>query len=238
MNTLSQTETAYQIVSVTKNLTIGISLLLSAFLTIICIGIVILIEYGRRDRIHKMRTAPANEITKYQIKTGTKIASFIFQGIAFFCAFAFAIYFAYGCDTYANAKKHGMYQSPFQITWEHTIKSIQLSPLESTLPDNTDELKGSLIMYFKFGCPDCEAIYQEQTEKLKDIEKLYWVSTRSAQGKKLLETYPVQEVPAGVYVKQNGTGVIETIYAKDANKNASLEKSKLNTLIDLYYGQN
>ena len=235
---MNSSKAAYEFLILTKSLTIGISIILSIFLCIIGIAIVLTIEFGRRKQLQKLRTASPEDIPKYQITKKSQVILYILQAIALFIACMTAIYFGYAIQTYKEAKTHGMYQSIFDITWEKTINGIKLSPIEDTLPENKDDLKGSLIMYFKFGCPDCEAIYEEQQEKLKGINKLYWVSTRSEQGKELMQTFPVTEVPAGVYVKQNGTGVIETIYAKDANKNASLEHSKLNTLIDLYTGQN
>ena len=60
-----------------------------------------------------------------------------------------------------TAYEHGMYQHNL------TIKEIQYlinnSPKESILPEN---INNAFIIYYKFGCPDCTAIYNDLNKEL------------------------------------------------------------------------
>lgn len=74
----------------------------------------------------------------------------------------------------------------------------------------TEKLEGSIIIYFKPGCPDCAAIWDELTKAVDEASaknprgKTYFVNTKSPTGRALLERYPVDEIPSGVYVASKG----------------------------------
>lgn len=100
----------------------------------------------------------------------------------------------------AKAYSHGLITD--DISLKNAIAGTKNSPEEDLPPK---ELKGSIIIYYKFGCKDCEAIYHNLlSEFKKNNMKVYWISTQSENGKKLLKSYPVEEVPVGIYIrKQN-----------------------------------
>lgn len=68
-----------------------------------------------------------------------------------------------------------------------------------------EDLSGSIIIYFKYGCEDCYDIHDELTKALKNKDNhIYFISTKSETGEKLLEKYPVAEVPSAIYItKEN-----------------------------------
>ena len=91
---------------------------------------------------------------------------------------------------------------------EHTDKGY----IES---DNIPEdLRGSIVIYFKYGCPDCAGIHDELVELLQKYpdNRIYFVSTRSETGKKILEQYHIDVVPSAIYVPYNGYHHIEILY--------------------------
>jgi uncharacterized C2H2 Zn-finger protein len=102
-----------------------------------------------------------------------------------------------------------MFQSLNEIKWEQALKALQNTPVEDNIKGK--DLKNSIILYYKFGCPDCDAVFALEKNYFKN-NKVYWVSTRSKQGKKLLEKYSVQEVPSGVYIDSNGAGTALILY--------------------------
>lgn len=131
-----------------------------------------------------------------------------------------------------QAKSHGM--TPDDIKNDASIASIiesnNKSPVESKLPDNFGKLKGSIIIYYRYGCPDCEAIFDKLSEQLKDKENIYWVSTQTEQGKKLLKKYKVNEVPSGIYIRKKSynpdfTYTTKLLFKKENNKQVLDEKS-------------
>ena len=100
----------------------------------------------------------------------------------------------------ADAYSHGMVDS--NITLQQAKTRIENSPEEDIPPANK---KGVIFIYYKFGCEDCEAVYHELKQAFEKANvNVYWVSTQTENGKKLLDSYPVEEVPTGIYVrKQN-----------------------------------
>lgn len=139
------------------------------------------------------------------------------------------------------ALKYGAYDN---IQLAQTIDKIKSSEsVGFTESENIpDDLRGCLIFYFKYGCPDCGAIHDEFMDYIKtnSIKNIYFVSSRSERGKKLLEQYPVDEVPAIVYVRIKESEISKTytevLYEKIKNKNNDettvFRKDKLNFVIE------
>ena len=125
-----------------------------------------------------------------------------------------------------DASSHGMYQNNLSIKEIQDL--IKVTPKESKLPSN---LNNALIIYYKFGCPDCRAIYNDLTDKLKD-KQVYWISVKSKTGIDLLNKYPTSEVPAGLYITNNSSGVIKSL-SKTLNNKTVLDINNLNYLINL-----
>lgn len=122
----------------------------------------------------------------------------------------------YSIITFSTAQSHGMYTN--DMPFPKVELSIKNSPVEDTIPDDLD---GSIIIYYRFGCIDCEAIYDDLSEIISGKDDIYWVSTESEQGKELMKTYPVDSVPSGIYIyndKQNGnTYVKKPLYKTSEN---------------------
>ena len=130
-------------------------------------------------------------------------------------------------DTYTTAKKHGYY-GDLNATASSLWRGIQNSPVEDTLPT---DLNQCIIVYFRFGCKDCEATYHTISKTLSAYEKVYWISSRSAQGKQLLETYPVAEVPTGIYINTEGSYLAYTLY-KPTTEGPVVDNTELEHLIN------
>lgn len=98
-------------------------------------------------------------------------------------------------------KKHGC-ENPLQYkkTISQAWKSIYASPKETLLPSNKNDI---LVIYYRFGCHDCELLYHTLKEQLNDVSDVYWIATRSKQGKQLRKQYPITDVPSGVAIKKD-----------------------------------
>ena len=141
-----------------------------------------------------------------------------------------------------DAVQHGSYTMdiPFNTMIEYTKKS----PLEDTLPENYNDLKGKIIIYYRFDCPDCHYTYKPLLQYLDknkiDMNDVYFVSSRSEQGKKLMQTYPIEEVPSGVYIYKNQTGYtdyVKKVIYDDEDGTAKLDTDALNRLFELKYNE-
>lgn len=86
-------------------------------------------------------------------------------------------------------------------TFYEILNSLKDTPKEDTLPK---DLSGSIVIFYRFGCPDCKAIYPELNERLSDVPDVYYVLSRSEQGKELRKSYPIPSVPTAMYFSANG----------------------------------
>lgn len=128
-----------------------------------------------------------------------------------------------------KAQDHGLYTT--DITIYKMITGIQNSHKEDKLPD---DLNDKIIIYYRFGCPDCEAIYNDLNTYTTDNDlNVYYVSTRSNQGKKLLKQFPVKTVPTGIYIYKNSHGELTYIQKDLCNTDTSLNYNALNRLFFL-----
>lgn len=135
--------------------------------------------------------------------------------------------------SYSVAQKHGAYTR--NMTIETMYDGIARSPIESTLPENLD---GCIIIYYRFDCPDCKAIYDDLMTASENVDNIYFVSSRSEQGSALLNQFPVEEVPSGIYIRMytyNGalTYTKKVLYYTDENGNIIFDVADFNRLVAL-----
>ena len=122
--------------------------------------------------------------------------------VLFVTLFIMVIAFLHGADVEALTK----------FNMIRTIQAIKNSPIANR--SNNLDKPGNIIIYYRFGCKDCEAIYSELDRLITENENVYWVATRSIIGKRLLQKYIVTEVPAGVIAVKNLLEVFDTEYFK------------------------
>lgn len=136
--------------------------------------------------------------------------------------------------SYAIAVKHGAYTRDMTIATMYD--GISHSPVEDTLP--TELTPGTIIIYYRFDCPDCRAIYDDLMAASANVDNIYFISSRSPQGQALLEQYPVSEVPSGIYLRAyTYNGALEytkkVLYYQDLNGNIVFNQSDFNRLVEL-----
>lgn len=83
-----------------------------------------------------------------------------------------------------------------------TVQAIQNSPIADR-NGNLDK-KGNILIYYRFGCGDCEAVYDILKAATAEKGDIYWVASRQTVGQELLQKYAVPEVPAGVVILGDG----------------------------------
>lgn len=117
-----------------------------------------------------------------------------------------------------------------------TIHAIQKSPVTDRSV-NLDQ-PGNILIYYRFGCGDCEAIYDSLKAEVAGKENLYWVASRQSGGQKLLQKYAVSGVPAGVIIQDEDMYISHILYNfvyDDSNEagGAQLDTYALNRLLEL-----
>lgn len=83
-----------------------------------------------------------------------------------------------------------------------TVRAIQNSPIADR--NGSLDQQGNILIYYRFGCGDCEAVYDSLKAATAGKEDIYWVASRQSVGRELLQKYAVQEVPAGVVILGDG----------------------------------
>lgn len=225
------------LLSFTPNLWLITAIVLGLFIGVMALICAVLIYKNFTQEIQP-NTATSENIKfiklaqKLNAKIKTPIAIYklaIYLLTMIFCLSVSLIGFLYTASVTSlavTAYQHGMYQNNLNI--KDIQKAINASPIQSKLPN---DLKNNLIIYYKFGCPDCESIYDELLNNLKNTQ-VYWVSVKSKTGKNLLNKYPVSDVPAGLYITNTDTGVTKTL-SKSINNQTVLDLDNLNYLLDL-----
>lgn len=116
---------------------------------------------------------------------------------------------------FKTAYDHG-YREYKKHTISEIIYSIKHSPIEDTLPDNKQNIT---VIYYRFGCEDCNKLYTELSERFANISDVYWIATRSQQGQKLREQYPVESVPSAIFITDENTATAFDLYTKNTDNN-------------------
>lgn len=95
---------------------------------------------------------------------------------------------------------------------KRTIQAIRKSPVNDYCAEDKE---GSIIIYYRFGCSDCEAVFDDLSQLVSAHENIYWVASRQENGKKLLERYRVSQVPSGVIIQKNGDYTQVLLFRQD-----------------------
>lgn len=139
------------------------------------------------------------------------------------------VYAVFIIPTFITALNHGMYKISTPLA-EMTYNN-EHTPDESTLPE---DYNNKLIIYYRYDCPDCHATYEDLKKETAGYD-VYWISSRSEQGKKLMESFPPSEVPTGLIVTTSGSGKSEQLMrplATTKNDETVLDKNNLNALLN------
>lgn len=109
------------------------------------------------------------------------------------------------------------------------------SPIEDTLPE---DLGNTLVVYYRYDCPDCHAVMQDVKQALVQYPVSY-VCSRSDQGQTLLEQYPVSYVPTIVYITENPAVYYSFPLATSrSDSEVVLNQSGLDQILALYQRHN
>lgn len=162
----------------------------------------------------------------YRVKKKSKIKhinqgltiSCITSIISFMCLIAVSIITVIGFS-------HGMYDMHTTIT--ETIDYISKTPVESQIPD---DLSNKLVIYYRFDCPNCHAVYDKLEKATQDYDVI-WISTRSKNGKELRKTYPVEYIPTGIAFNSEKQYISFVLY-KSENGKIVLDSDNLDLLLN------
>lgn len=181
--------------------------------------------------VHWMSNATptlSKDYVKHKHSKKEWILKFIYS-IAYFLILSYA---TISCMLFHTAYQHG-YREYMNQNIQEIIYSVKHTPVEDTLPD---DLTNTTIIYYRFGCHDCNKVDNQLQEKFKNSPNTYWVATRSKQGKTLRKDYPVENVPSALYIDNQKTGIVFDLIIKqtiNGKISTSVNEQNVNELISM-----
>ena len=135
---------------------------------------------------------------------------------------------------YDTGEKRGMTMDDWKS--ENVAEIIRINnetPVSQTLPK---ERNGAIVILYRYGCPDCEAIYDDLRNAIDelDLKDVYYVASSSEYGQKLVEEGDIRYVPTGVYLRHealaNGASVTHIPLASEDGNETVLDTAALKRL--------
>lgn len=127
--------------------------------------------------------------------------------------------------------------------WQHHT-FMEMAKTNQTTPHNdySTPKAGDIVVLYKFGCPDCEAIYTSANQAFTDENiHIKWVSAETSVGRQLCDKYNITWVPTGVYFRHtplgNGADIVQEQIDTVQNKQTILNQKNVETLINAYKSQ-
>lgn len=108
------------------------------------------------------------------------------------------------------------------------------TPVSQTLPS---ERNGAIVILYKYNCADCEAIYDQLNDAIKDIDAkdVYFVASSSETGQDLIEEGDIQTAPTGIYLRHealnNGAAITHIPLATSNGHETVLDVAALKRLV-------
>ena len=170
-----------------------------------------------------------HELTTYTAPKNTKLNT-LFRGIMYMLIISSSFILYLTITTHITANKHG-FTEPKSTHLNTICYSIEHSPSEDKLPSDKTDI---IVIYYRFGCSDCELLYNKIKDRTNNVNHIYWVATRSKQGTELRNTYPIAEVPTSIYIDTSGEMTEYSLSIKSTTNNQtniSLNEKNLNDLL-------
>lgn len=108
------------------------------------------------------------------------------------------------------------------------------TPVSQTLPS---ERNGAIVILYKYNCTDCEAIYDQLNDAIKDVDakNVYFVASSSETGQDLIEEGDIQTAPTGIYLRHealnNGAAITHIPLATSNDNETVLDVAALKRLV-------
>lgn len=109
---------------------------------------------------------------------------------------------------YATALSHGMDPDEPAASPMTALEVSETTPVADDVEDSVSAVQGKVLYLYKFGCPDCEAVYPQMSADLEAAgAEVLNVPSTSPLGVMLCERYRIDEVPALVAIGPAGGGL-------------------------------
>lgn len=136
---------------------------------------------------------------------------------------------------YSQGAQRGMTMDDWKaMNLDEVIAANDRTPVSQTLPSDRN---GDIVILYKYNCPDCEAIYDQLDDAIRDTgaKDVYFVASSSETGQDLIEEGDIQTAPTGIYLRHealnNGTAITHIPLATSNGNETVLDTTALKRLV-------
>ena len=146
------------------------------------------------------------------------------------CVGALILCLAFTLITVTTAYSRGYFGQDASLAQLKDASELAPNDQSATLPN---EITSSIVVIYKFGCPDCEAIYNDLYQDVDNIDiPTYYVSSRSDRGHTLCVAYDINDVPTALAYNEDGSVLQKKLYYVDDEENSIYDADAFARLVE------
>lgn len=136
---------------------------------------------------------------------------------------------------YSQGAQRGMTMDDWKaMSLGKVITANDKTPVSQTLPS---ERNGDIVILYKYDCPDCEAIYDQLNDAIRDTgaKDVHFIASSSETGRELIEEGDISTAPTGIYLRHealnNGSVMTHIPLAASNGNETVLDTAALKRLV-------
>lgn len=136
---------------------------------------------------------------------------------------------------YSQGAQRGMTMDEWKtMSLGEVIAANEKTPVSQTLPNDRN---GSIVILYKYDCPDCEAIYGQLDDAIRDTgaKDVHFVASSSETGRELIKEGDIPTAPTGIYLRHealdNGAAITHIPLATSNGNETVLDTAALKRLV-------
>lgn len=182
-----------------------------------------------------MRVMGRNSKTTADDKSGKRSRQRIVYAIALAVNIASLVSIIAMAFIYSHGAQRGMTMDDWKtMSLGEVITANGKTPVSQTLPSDRN---GDIVILYKYNCPDCEAIYGQLDDAIRDTDAkdVHFVASSSETGRELIEEGDIPTVPTGIYLRHealdNGAAITHIPLAASNGNETVLDTAALRRLV-------
>ena len=136
---------------------------------------------------------------------------------------------------YSQGAQRGMTMDDWKtMSLDEVIAANDKTPVSQTLPS---ERNGDIVILYKYDCPDCEAIYDQLNDAIRDTgaKDVHFIASSSETGRELIKEGDIPTAPTGIYLRHealdNGAAMTHIPLAASNGNETVLDTAALKRLV-------
>lgn len=200
----------------------------AGIIAVICLVISLLVLVA-------MRFAGRNGKATAETKTDKRSRQRIVYAIALAVNIASLVSIIAMAFIYSQGAQRGMTMDDWKtMSLGEVITANDKTPVSQTLPSDRN---GDIVILYKYNCPDCEAIYSQLDNAIRDTgaKDVHFIASSSETGRELIKEGDIPTAPTGIYLRHealnNGSAMTHIPLATSNGNETVLDTAALRRLV-------